>query len=68
MSVSCQSCKNTYWIDSYEKCPKCAGSCYDMQSHGPCTKCGGKGKTATRVPCPVCNMAGDKPDKRMIIK
>jgi hypothetical protein len=64
----CQSCKNTWWIDSSEQCPKCAGSCYDMQSHGPCPKCKGKGTIEIRVPCPVCNTGGVKSDKRMIIR
>ena len=68
MISQCESCRRTNWIDSAEKCPKCAGSCFDMQSKSHCGFCKGKGKIEIRVPCPVCNVTGDKPDKRMIIK
>jgi len=68
MTVQCQSCKNTYWIDSSEQCPKCAGGCFDMKSQCPCALCKGKGTIDIRVACPVCNAAGTKLDKRMIIR
>jgi hypothetical protein len=68
MSVLCNSCKNTYWIDSSEQCPKCAGACFDMKSQSPCAFCKGKGTIDIRVSCPVCNVSGEKPDKRVMIR
>jgi|WetSurMetagenome_2_1015567.scaffolds.fasta_scaffold00304_6 hypothetical protein len=68
MGDYCNSCKNTYWIDSSEQCPKCGGGCFDRSAMAPCVRCKGKGILEMRVPCPVCNPKGEKPDKRMIIR
>jgi hypothetical protein len=68
MSNQCASCQNTYWIDSSEICPRCAGGCFDRYNNGPCLLCKGAGKKEIRIPCPLCNVNGDKPDRRKIIR
>jgi DnaJ-class molecular chaperone len=68
MAAQCESCKNTFWIDSSEICPKCAGGCFDVRTQSPCKVCNGTGKVEVRKPCPLCNSSGEKSDKRLIIR